>query len=247
MNQAFLLYTDYENKFKRLTDEQLGKLLRHIFEYERTGKMPEIEDPIVALSFDVIQQDLAKQYENYQQRVAAGKKSAEKRKSTKTNEPERKSTEVNGSERTATESNEPEQNEQTVDPCTKNKNKKRIREKEEYITPLSPISSFSSETNPVAIVEIPPGHKDNPYAPQLEDVREFIAGKGMQVDPEVFFNTYAATDWYKGGERITNWKMLVKAWDANEKRKQRQKPNNTNTGSKFMDIFMEEDRQNGIS
>ncbi len=246
MNHAFLLYTDYETKFKRLTDEQLGKLLRYIFEYERTGVMPEIADPIVALSFDVIQQDLAKQYENYQQRVIAGKKSAEKRKSTKTNEPERKPTESNGNERKSTEVNDLEQNEQTVDPCTKNKNKKRIREKEEYISPLSPISSFSSLENP-PIVEVPPGHKYNPYAPQLEDVREFIAGKGLQVDPEVFFNTYAATDWYKGGERITNWKSLVKAWDANEKKKQRQKPNSTNTGSKFMDIFMEEDRQNGIT
>ena len=51
---SFVLYQDYEDKLCKLSDEQMGVLLRVIFEYERTGEITIEMDDRVDMAFDFI-------------------------------------------------------------------------------------------------------------------------------------------------------------------------------------------------
>ena len=62
---SFLMYTDYEEHFNLLTDEEVGKLMRAIIKYEKTREIPELDGMAkMAFSFIKIQLDLdRKKYE----------------------------------------------------------------------------------------------------------------------------------------------------------------------------------------
>ena len=239
MNKAFVLYTEYSQKFRRLSDEQLGKLLRVIFKYEETGEVPEIEDTLVAFAFDIVQPDLAKQYEKYQSKVNAGKRSGEQRKKATRNE----------EEQTGTEMNKREQNEQNDDLftdakdvqvcCPNKKEKEKEKEKEKKKergnkenTPRDPDVVYAElvEENPPAQIA------RNPYAPSLLDVKEFCALKNLCINPEAFFYNYESQDWKINGQNF-DWRKRAMAWHAQDKGKH--KPQ-TVTGSKTMDLYLEE-------
>jgi len=233
MNKAFVLYTEYSQKFRRLTDEQLGKLLRVIFQYEETGEVPDIDDQFVAFAFDIVQPDLEKQYEKYQAKSNAGKRSGEQRKRTATN-----SNEQNG-----TNTNTGEQNEQNTDMlqdvqpvqvcCTnkKEKEKEKKKEKEKEIKKEIPKEKVESE---VLFEQF----ERSPYAPELVDVQEFFALKGLTVSPDAFFHHYEAMNWKIGGQYINDWKSLARSWDAQERQKrQARAPAQSGTGSKAQDAL----------
>ena len=58
MRDSLVLYTSYYDKFKKLSDEQFGKLIRLVFQYQEDGIVPEIEDIVISIAFDVIRHDL---------------------------------------------------------------------------------------------------------------------------------------------------------------------------------------------
>ena len=104
MNDAgFYLYIDYIDKLKRLTDEQVGKLIRALLEYKATGNEPDIDDSAVGIAFDVIRVDIDKQAEKYQKRAEAGRKGGSKQ--TEVEESIEKQNEANGSNAKQTEAN----------------------------------------------------------------------------------------------------------------------------------------------
>ena len=95
--KSFVLYSDQKELFEHLTDEQSGKLIKHIFKYVN-DENPTCEDAIVNLAFITIKaslkRDLSKWEKQIQQRSAAGKASAKsrQRKATSVNERQRKAT-----------------------------------------------------------------------------------------------------------------------------------------------------------
>lgn len=65
--KSFVAYCDWIDLFEELTDEEAGKLAKHLFRYVN-DKNPELEDRLIKLSFIPIQQTLKrdlKKYENY--------------------------------------------------------------------------------------------------------------------------------------------------------------------------------------
>lgn len=66
MRENVLLYTNFIDKFERLSDEQFGMLIRAILEYQSTGEIPEITDSIVALSFDTVKPDIDRNNQKYE-------------------------------------------------------------------------------------------------------------------------------------------------------------------------------------
>jgi Family of unknown function (DUF6291) len=89
--KSFILYCDQKGVWDKLNDDQAGKLIKHIISYVN-DENPIVPDFIIELAFEPIKQqlkrDLRKWEKQYQQRVEAGKKSAEvrKRNSTTVNE-----------------------------------------------------------------------------------------------------------------------------------------------------------------
>lgn len=77
MNKSFVLYTEYGEKLKRLSDDQLGALFRRILCYEAGEDLPPTNDIVVDMAFDFIRGDLDRQAENYRRKVEAGRKGGE--------------------------------------------------------------------------------------------------------------------------------------------------------------------------
>lgn len=88
MRETFVMYTAYDDKTKTLNDEEMGKLMRAIFEYEKQDdpnyKKQIIESlkeyPTVSVAFMFIADDLDRLNEKYKNKVDAGKKGAEAKK-----------------------------------------------------------------------------------------------------------------------------------------------------------------------
>ena len=89
--KSFILYCDQREIFDQLSDEQAGKLIKHIYSYVSDDD-PKSEDQIINLAFtsirSALKRDLQKWEKQHKQRIEAGKKSAEvrKRNSTTVNE-----------------------------------------------------------------------------------------------------------------------------------------------------------------
>ena len=65
--ESFIFYAAYAEKFTELTDEQFGKLVRHMCEYRKTGEAPEIKDGLVRLAFNVVKYDIDHNSEKYEE------------------------------------------------------------------------------------------------------------------------------------------------------------------------------------
>lgn len=67
MKKSFTLYHDYWEWFKLLTDEELGRLIRAIFMYERESAMPKNLDPKLEIAFAMIKESLDRDKLKYEQ------------------------------------------------------------------------------------------------------------------------------------------------------------------------------------
>lgn len=108
--KSFVLYTEWENTFDRLSNEVAGELIKVIFDYVRTGEVPQIDNAVVDGVFSVFQPSIDRNISKYdaaiEQRKEAGKRSAEKRKrdATTVNESKRDATTVESRSRSSTDS-----------------------------------------------------------------------------------------------------------------------------------------------
>ena len=66
--KAFVAYTDWGDTFDSLTDEQAGKLVKHLFNYVRDND-PIAEDPMVKIAFIPMQQTLKRDLVKYEERA----------------------------------------------------------------------------------------------------------------------------------------------------------------------------------
>jgi hypothetical protein len=85
--KGFLLYCDLIHTVEKLNDEQAGKLFKHVLDYVNDLN-PVTEDLLTQVCFEPIKQslkrDLKKWEKQHEQRIAAGKKSAQVRKQNST-------------------------------------------------------------------------------------------------------------------------------------------------------------------
>lgn len=98
--KSFIAYVDWKSTFDLLTDEEAGKLIKHIFSFV-SDENPSLSDRILQLSFSHIEQDLKrdlKKWENYIDKQKANGKKGGRPKTQKTqafNEKPKKADNVN--------------------------------------------------------------------------------------------------------------------------------------------------------
>lgn len=63
--KSLLLYYDYKSHFDFLTDEQVGKIVRAMLEYEVDGIFPEFSEPIMKMTFSFIRSNLDRDREKW--------------------------------------------------------------------------------------------------------------------------------------------------------------------------------------
>ncbi len=66
LKNSFILYHDYWNWFRLLTDEELGQLLRAIFCYEKERNLPEFLNEKTQFVFNMIKELLDRDREKYE-------------------------------------------------------------------------------------------------------------------------------------------------------------------------------------
>lgn len=75
--KSFVLYCDIQHTIKHLSDEQAGKLFKHLLSYVN-DENPMLTDPILSIAFEPIKQNLKRDLEKWQttrqKRAAAGRK-----------------------------------------------------------------------------------------------------------------------------------------------------------------------------
>lgn len=74
---SFLIYTDYEEQFNLLTDEQLGQLIRAIMQYEKTGEILKL-DGMLKMAFSFIKTQLDRDREKYEEKCAKNRENAKR-------------------------------------------------------------------------------------------------------------------------------------------------------------------------
>lgn len=77
MKDSFILYQEHKEIFEMLTDEEAGKLIKAIFEYEKTGRLLEL-DKSLKLAFIPIKNDLDRNKEKYEKIVKRNKENGKK-------------------------------------------------------------------------------------------------------------------------------------------------------------------------
>jgi len=75
--KGFILYADQQEVFKALTDEQAGKLIKHILDYVN-DESPISDDPIINLVFIPIKQQLKRDLEKWEKRAEKSRENGKK-------------------------------------------------------------------------------------------------------------------------------------------------------------------------
>lgn len=68
MKQSFVIYYSYREILEDLSDEELGRLFRTIFDYEIDGKIPNFESPLMKMAFKLIKVNLDRDKDSYDRR-----------------------------------------------------------------------------------------------------------------------------------------------------------------------------------
>lgn len=77
---SFIMYLDYEEHFSLLSDEELGILMRGIFQYIRTGKIPDFNsNAAIRMAFSFIKTNIDIDNQKYRQKCEKNKQIAEER------------------------------------------------------------------------------------------------------------------------------------------------------------------------
>ena len=68
--KSFVLYHTFLNQLRLLSDEERGKWITAVFEYEATGKISEDLPPIVTMAFSIVKDTLDRDREAYEEKCA---------------------------------------------------------------------------------------------------------------------------------------------------------------------------------
>lgn len=66
---SFVFFTGYAERFRSLSDEQFGILVRAMINYQITGEIPHFTDQVLSLSFDIVKVDMDLNNEKYLERI----------------------------------------------------------------------------------------------------------------------------------------------------------------------------------
>lgn len=81
----FYCYCDNETILQHLSDSQAGILWKMIFAYVNRGEKSNINDPIVSMAFDIMRQQIDRDFTKYQDKCEKNRANAYQRKRTHTN------------------------------------------------------------------------------------------------------------------------------------------------------------------
>lgn len=194
---SFLIYIDYQEQFELLTDEQAGKLIKAIIEYEKTGKILEL-DGMTKMAFSFIKTQLDRDREKWQEekqkRSEAGKRGMSKRWG-KTNQD-------NNVTNVITEDNK------------NNSVKKEITNITDNV-----------DEDEIVNVEVDVNKKEKKKRkifkkPTVIEIQEYCNERHNSIDAQHFFDYYESNGWKVGQNSMKDWQATIRNWERRNKSNQ---------------------------
>jgi hypothetical protein len=193
--KSFILYADQISLIEKLTDEEAGRLVKHLFEYVN-DRNPVAVDRLTEIAFEPIKQQLKrdlKDWEETKQLKSKGGKIGM----------ERRWAEHNKNKQGLTEDNLVTKN---VTPITVNVNDNVTVNVNDNVTDNT--NTHEPEKPKTKKPEIPTEEEFMAYY-KSELSRQF---PGVEFDVKTKYETWVFNDWKDGyGKKITNWKLKLKS------------------------------------
>ena len=217
---SFVLYLDQLKHINKLSDEQAGKLIKGIYQYETYNETPCFDDPLVDIVFgfisDQLERDRIKYEEKCSQNRENGSKGGRPRKANGFQENPQK---ANGFQE------KPKKADNDTDNDTENYSDNDADHGNESDKCIAPQAEPLLETDK-------PKRQSRFIPPTVETVRQYIAEIGSTIDAESFVDYYTANGWRAGKNPMKDWRATVRNWA----RRENPKPANGKSDSK-RDLF----------
>ena len=180
-------YYSYRKKLEKLSDQEVGRLVRSLLEYGETGETEELAGR-ESIAFDFIADDINRAKAAYEERCAKNQRNIEKRYARQDD------TNVYDGIRTNTNVYE------TYQTKDKPKDKTKDKTKDNSLPPNGVSDTRAKRFTP----------------PTLDDVLAYIRERGSNVDAQRFLDFYTAKGWMVGKNRMKDWKAAVRTWEKRD-------------------------------
>ena len=209
----FPMFFRYRESFTRLTDEQVGRIIRAAIDYAADGKTPRLS-PVEAIAFQFIRGDIDRAAQAYEERCEKNRQNVQKRWESDgpadTDEYERIQANTNDTKQTNNQTNK-QTNNIPSGGDTRARTRGSGKQSGKRLTVGGPDAAGAT-----------PGatHRDEPVPPTFDDVYAYCDEAGLtHINRKRFFENYAAAGWKRNGEIIRDWKALCRKWDAEDAEK----------------------------
>lgn len=180
-------YYSYRKKLEKLSDQEVGRLVRSLLEYGETGETEELAGR-ESIAFDFIADDINRAKAAYEERCAKNQRNIEKRYA--------RQDDTNVYDGIRTNANVYE----TYQTKDKPKDKTKDKTKDNSLPPNGVSDTRAKRFTP----------------PTLDDVSAYIRERGLNVDAQRFLDFYTAKGWMVGKNRMKDWKAAVRTWEKRD-------------------------------
>lgn len=228
MTEYFPFFHSYGIKLRKLSDQELGRLVRALLKYSETGEEEQLAGR-ESMAFDFIAADIDRAKATYVAKSESNRRNAEARykagkglpktpeEPARTGAGERNSGadssdgladlhNSNACDGMRTHAMACDGSERMRPDANAAKEKEKQKQKENIL---------SSES---IIAPAPAREKTKRFlAPSLADVQEYCRERGNSVDAQRFVDYYTANGWMVGKSKMKDWKAAVRNWEASER------------------------------
>lgn len=191
-------YDDYAVKSAKLSDQELGRLLRACQQYHMTGEKQELAGR-EAIAYDFIIADIDKAGESYARKceinAVNGSRGGRPRKSETITE---NRTVFSQTQKSQEQEQKQEQEQEQEQEQKQYSVKEKVCKRETAAVPAN--------TRP---------HQTEFVPPTVDQVRAYCTERGNSVSPERFVDYYAACGWMVGKHPMRDWQAAVRTWENN--------------------------------
>ena len=221
---SFVLYLDQLKHINKLSDEQAGKLIKGIYQYETSDKMPCFDDPLVDIVFgfisDQLERDRIKYEEKCSQNRENGCKGGRPRKANGFQENPKK---ANGFEE------KPKKADTDTEHATDNDN---VTDSDTDDVAVDDAANILIPPAELTLTPMPTKSKrSSPFVkPTRKEIKQFCADNDYNIDADYFYDYYESNGWKVGKNPMKDWQATVRNWARREK--ERPKPASDKSDSK---------------
>ena len=202
MRDSMVLYTSYSDKFKKLSDEQIGKLARLIFAYQLDRDIPEITDPAIEIAFEVIKNDLDMNNKKYDEITEKRREAIRKRYA-----------QNNSIQMNTNDTNE-------YKSIQENTNEYKSIQMNTSVTVSDSVSDSVSvsDSDFSRLINNNNKPKRSRFVPPTQtELLDFCIENNLDMDEEAFMDYYTSNGWKVGSQPMKDWKAAARNWARREK------------------------------